>query len=119
MSAPSFMTARVRHELMRTPLARTVQAPHCPWSHPFLVPVRPRYSRRASSRVVHGATSICLAVPFTLRVTRLFVGKGAVAVATAPFSGSFLMPTPPGIDSGLHVGLRELRAPGLVGRGRR
>ena len=59
-SAPSFMTASVRQELMRLPSTSTVQAPHWPWSQPFFVPVRPRCSRRASSRVVHGATLSCV-----------------------------------------------------------
>jgi hypothetical protein len=29
----------MRQQLMRTPSERTVQAPHWPWSQPFLVPV--------------------------------------------------------------------------------
>ena len=37
ISAPSFMTASVRQELMRLPSTSTVQAPHWPWSQPFLV----------------------------------------------------------------------------------
>ena len=56
ISAPSFMTASVRQELIRRPSTSTVQAPHWPWSQPFLVPVRSRWSRNASSKVVHGAT---------------------------------------------------------------
>ena len=40
MSAPSWLTARARHELIRRPSTRTVHAPHWPRSHPFLVPVR-------------------------------------------------------------------------------
>jgi hypothetical protein len=75
-SAPSFMTARVMQELMRVPLTRTVQAPHCPWSHPFFVPVRPRCSRRASSRVVHGSTSSTFSAPLTVRAIRSFAGGG-------------------------------------------
>src|SRR5580704_6444352 len=38
------MTASVKHELMRRPSTSTVQAPHCPWSQPFLLPVRCRCS---------------------------------------------------------------------------
>ena len=51
ISAPSCMTASVRQELMRRPSTSTVQAPHWPWSQPFLVPVRPdaRAGRRAGS----------------------------------------------------------------------
>ena len=40
MSAPSWLTASARHELIRRPSTSTVQAPHWPRSHPFLVPVR-------------------------------------------------------------------------------
>ncbi len=36
ISAPSAATARVRQELTRRPSSRTVQAPHWPWSQPFL-----------------------------------------------------------------------------------
>ena len=38
MLSPSCMTARVRQELIRRPSTITVQAPHWPWSQPFLVP---------------------------------------------------------------------------------
>ena len=40
MSAPSWLTASARQELIRRPSTRTVQAPHWPRSQPFLVPVR-------------------------------------------------------------------------------
>src|SRR5260370_27717269 len=50
-SRPSHCAASIRHDTMRLPSSRTVQAPHAPWSQPFLVPVRPRWSRSASSRV--------------------------------------------------------------------
>src|SRR5215475_8579491 len=88
------MIARVRHEMIRLPSTRTVQAPHCPWSHPFFVPVRSRYSRRASSRVVHGATSNGFAAPLTLRVMRLFAGNDAVGFIGASCSGVLFMLTP-------------------------
>lgn len=38
------------------PSSSTVQAPHWPWSQPFLVPMRSSRSRRASSRVVRLST---------------------------------------------------------------
>jgi len=38
-SAPSWLIASARHELIRRPSTRTVQAPHWPRSQPFLVPV--------------------------------------------------------------------------------
>ena len=56
MLSPSCATASDRQELMRTPFTSTVQAPHWPWSQPFLVPVRPRWSRSASSSVVRGSS---------------------------------------------------------------
>ena len=40
MSAPSWLTASARQELIRRPSTMTVQAPHWPRSQPFLVPVR-------------------------------------------------------------------------------
>jgi hypothetical protein len=36
ISAPSCMTASVRHELMRWPLTRMVHAPQAPWLSAFL-----------------------------------------------------------------------------------
>ena len=62
ISSPSCITASVRHELMRRPLTSTVQAPHCPWSQPFLVPVRWRCSRSASSKVVRVSSSAVCSV---------------------------------------------------------
>ena len=41
---------------MRRPSTSTVQAPHWPRSQPFLVPVRPRRSRSASSSVTRGSS---------------------------------------------------------------
>src|SRR5581483_1405949 len=61
-------TARARQLVTRRPSSKTVQAPHCPWSQPFFVPVRPSRSRSASSSVVRvSITSGCVA-PFTRRV---------------------------------------------------
>ena len=52
ISVPCAATASSRQLLTRLPSASTVQAPHWPWSQPFLVPVSPRCSRSASSTVV-------------------------------------------------------------------
>ena len=79
-SAPSFMTASVRQELIRRPSTSTVQAPHWPWSQPFLVPVRSRRSRNASSRVVHGAITSSTRAPLTVSVTGIFCGAAAVCL---------------------------------------
>src|SRR5580704_2673462 len=63
------MTASVKHELMRCPFTNTVQAPHWPWSQPFLLPVRCRCSRKASSSVVRVSSSNSQALPFTSKAT--------------------------------------------------
>src|SRR5690349_12600964 len=68
------MTASVKHELIRRPSTRTVQAPHWPWSQPFFVPVKPRWMRSASSSVVHGASLSLLATPLTWSVIVILVG---------------------------------------------
>src|SRR4051794_21120708 len=60
---------RLRQELMRRPSAITVQAPHWPWSQPFLVPVRCRCSRNASSSVVRVSTATSRRRPLTLKKT--------------------------------------------------
>src|SRR5262245_34795847 len=75
--APSFMIASVKHELMRLPSTRTVHAPHWPWSQPFFVPVRSSCSRRASSRVVHGATLNVVGAPLRYKVIELARGDSA------------------------------------------
>src|SRR5712672_1335164 len=94
--APSFMTASARHELMRRPSTSTVQAPHWPWAQPFLVPVRSRCWRNASSRVVHGATASLRSTLFTNSVTVSLAGVGnfsadlaAVLVGAIGFSWDY------------------------------
>src|ERR1041385_5385455 len=76
--APSFMTASVRQELIRRPSTSTVHAPHWPWSQPFLVPVRSRWSRSASSSVVHGATSSLTGLRLTLSDTGILSGTASI-----------------------------------------
>ncbi|CAM5459933.1 hypothetical protein SCALM49S_04634 [Streptomyces californicus] len=73
-------TARVRQETARRWSTRTVQAPHCPWSQPFLVPVRSRRSRRASSRVVRWWTGRWCFSPLMFRVMALDVDEVAGAM---------------------------------------
>jgi hypothetical protein len=83
ISSPSCMTASVRQELILRPLISTVQAPHCPWSQPFLVPVRWRCSRSASSSDVRGSRSSCRTRPLTVSATcALFVAISASFVST-------------------------------------
>src|SRR5262245_17018319 len=75
--APSFMIASVKQELMRLPSTKTVHAPHWPWSQPFFVPVRSSCSRRASSRVVQGATFNVVGAPLRYKVIELVCGNSA------------------------------------------
>ena len=63
-ASPSCMQAKLKQLTTRIPFNRTVQAPHWPWSQPFLVPVRPRCSRSASSRVVRVSTARLRTWPF-------------------------------------------------------
>src|SRR6266566_1936209 len=66
-------TARVRQLFTRRPSSRTVQAPHCPWSQPFLGPVSPRCSRNASRSVVRVSMTSRCAAPFTRRVISMSI----------------------------------------------
>src|SRR4030095_6147465 len=66
---PSHAAASVRHDRTRWPSTMTVQAPHAPWSHPFLVPVRPSTSRRASSKVTRESSESS----WSLSLTRVLV----------------------------------------------
>src|SRR5438132_14113476 len=68
---PSVWTASVKHERTRRPSTSTVQAPHWPWSQPFLVPVSPSRSRSASSSETLGSTSSAWSVPLMVSRTRI------------------------------------------------
>src|ERR1700736_3951354 len=67
MFLPSCIATSVMQDKTRRPSMCTVQAPHSPRSHAFLVPVSPRFSRNASSSVVRGSTAIVRACPLTVR----------------------------------------------------
>jgi len=71
---PDAVTASTRQEFTRRPSSSTVQAPHWPWSQPFLEPVRPRWSRSRSSRDVRWSSSLDRSTPLTIRRTVLRVG---------------------------------------------
>ena len=65
----------------------TVQAPHPPWLHESLAPVRPRFSRRNSSRVMRGWISCGSAVtctPFTKSTSEPLSVGSADACGLAP-----------------------------------
>ena len=87
ISSPACITASVRQLLMRCPLTITVQAPHCPWSQPFFVPVSVRCSRSASSNVVRGSRSRACCRPLTVSVTFSFCIDTVSAVASASAGG--------------------------------
>src|SRR5260370_36284098 len=80
ISSLECITAKERQEFTRRPLIWTVQAPHWPWSQPFLVPGRLRFSRRQSRRVVRGAISRRWSFPLTRRGT--VVAPSAAAPAS-------------------------------------
>src|SRR6202161_4758360 len=50
-----------------TPSTWTVQAPHCAMPQPYLVPVRPTFSRIAQSSGVSGSTSTLSDFPLIVR----------------------------------------------------
>src|SRR5918999_6322431 len=92
ISSPTCITASVRHELMRLPFTSTVQAPHWPWSQPFLEPVRARCSRSASRSVVRESRFTANSRPLILSVNATVRGAlgeaGAGADAPWPAAGA-------------------------------
>ena len=58
IALPCAATASVRQDSTRRPSTCTVQAPHWPWSQPFLLPVSSSCSRRASSRTLRTSTAM-------------------------------------------------------------
>src|SRR5216684_6855227 len=115
ISSPSCIRARLRQELTRRPFTCTVHAPHCPWSQPFLVPVRPTVSRRQSSRVVRGSTETRCSWPLIRSVTGTAPVLGAAATAPAA------PPWAAGCDAGAHPAraAAAAEAPAVVRNARR
>src|SRR5262249_11659168 len=95
--APSCMTASARQELIRRPFTSTVHAPHWPWSQPFLVPVRSRRSRSASSSVVQGASVSLRSTPLTVSVTGIFSGTAMLSPLAVLVFAIFYFP--PGVST--------------------
>ena len=108
----------------------TVQAPHWPWSQPFLVPVRPICSRSASSRVVRAsiverfrrAVDLKRHVdrqagvrvrPERSRVAAALATSGSVAAPAAPLMNARLLKPEAGLLSlsVSHDGLRRFCRP--------
>src|ERR1017187_8571855 len=59
-------------ERIAAPSTWTVQAPHCAMPQPYLVPVRPAFSRIAHSSGVSGSTSTSKALPLIVRFAIAF-----------------------------------------------
>ena len=67
-SASATVTASVMQASTRRPATCTVQAPHSPRSQPIFVPVSPNRSRKASSSVTRGSSTMTCALPLTRNV---------------------------------------------------
>src|SRR5437660_3801767 len=88
ISSPSCMMARLRHESTRLPLTCTVQAPHCPWSQPFFVPVSATVSRIQSSSVVRGSMRSW----WSLLLMRSVIGTAPSMFGPSPAEAELLSP---------------------------
>src|SRR5579872_4312086 len=62
---PSARDTGATQERTASPSMCTVHAPHCAIPHPYLVPVRPRFSRMTHNSGVDGSTSRLTRLPFT------------------------------------------------------
>src|SRR3954447_11788309 len=76
---PAHSSASTRHDSTGSPSSSTVQAPHSPSSQPCLVPVRPRSSRRTSSKVLYGAKETGVSSPLRLHCRCTRSGTAAMA----------------------------------------
>src|ERR1700738_3983863 len=70
---PAARPTWVMHERAGCPSRSTVQAPHCPSPHPYLLPVRLRSLRRTLSRLVVDSTSSVIFFPLTLSAVTLAI----------------------------------------------
>src|SRR5207245_4518396 len=68
ISAPSAALTGTEQDLVATPSMWIVQAPHWAMPQPYLVPVRPTFSRNAQSSGILGSTSTLCDWPLMLRV---------------------------------------------------
>src|SRR3712207_2870960 len=101
IALPSIRTANARQAFTRLPSTCTVHAPHWPRPQPFLVPLRCRCSRSASSRVVRGSRVSACAWPLTVSVTGIMTELSLGAVLAASRLRSLRRDD--GIDSGGEV----------------
>ena len=71
-------------ERTATPSIWTVQAPHCAMPQPYLVPVRPMFSRIAQSSGVSGSTSTSIVLPLMVRLAIRLSHSGLFVPALEP-----------------------------------
>src|SRR3972149_6122803 len=74
MLLPLAATASTKQAFTVLPSRMTVQPPQPPVSHPFLVPVSSRSSRRTSNRLRLGSTATSYSSPLTVSLIRCFIG---------------------------------------------
>src|ERR1700733_10745150 len=74
---PTASETSMPQERIATPSTWTVQAPHCAMPHPYLVPVKPAFSRIAHSSGVSGSTSSSNDLPLIVRcaIARPLIGS--------------------------------------------
>src|SRR6266478_3388918 len=63
---PTASLTTMPHDRTATPSTWTVQAPHCAMPQPYLVPVRPAFSRKAHRSGVSGSTSTSKVLPLIM-----------------------------------------------------
>src|SRR6266852_5178292 len=71
----------VWHEKARLPSIWTMQAPHRPVPHPYLVPVSLRPSRSTHNSGVAGGASVDAALPFTVKLMAMVSSFEKLSVA--------------------------------------
>src|SRR5258707_96760 len=64
---PAMSATCIWHEKARLPSMCTMQAPHRPVPHPYLVPVSLRSSRSTHNKGVAGGASVDAGLPFTVK----------------------------------------------------
>src|SRR4051812_16890600 len=94
---PTASETSMPQERIATPSTWTVQAPHCAMPQPYLVPVRPAFSRIAHNSGVSGSTSSSNALPLIVRFAIAFPLIGSI------HRESF------GLDAGPKIGIVQIK----------
>src|SRR5437870_4013911 len=113
ISAPSAWTASMMQDRAASPSIKIVHAPQTPCSQPTCVPVRPRSSRRKSTKSLRGSQRPSRATPFTVRRTVTASGMGDRARARERPPGEDRREVAAVVGRGVDVGVgrHELRRP--------